>query len=250
MADAWPITLCGILMDGTPDSNGIKWSASAMPEGWDSPPVRVDDDNLTGRHGGWGASRLYGPRLLTVTGIAHCSDMAMAFLARDLLHTLPGPSGSGELIVHETTPKSLTVRMGGSPRATDPIDIPNPYVKWQIPLVAHDPFKRSTTGTTTTVAAGATVTPASSGTAAADLVATTTSSGTVVLTAGGVTLTTTSVPSGTVIDTAARTVTGPSGEDLYSAVAPGSQWPALPPGGSLANAGTAGLSVTTYDTYA
>jgi hypothetical protein len=73
----------------------------------------------------------------------------------------------------------------------------------------------------------------------------------VVLTAGGLTLTTTSLPTGAVIDTGACTVMSSGGADLFSSVVAGSQWPALPAGGgSVAQAGTAGLSVVSYDTYA
>ena len=174
--------------------------------------------------------------------------MAAAFAVRDRLHTLK----AGELIVSEPVPKAVTVVSGGAPRSDWPLEGPTPVVEWQIPLVAHDPFKRSLSPRTTVVGAGATVAAVNDGTAAADLVVTLTSPGTVVLSAGGVTLTTGSLPAGAVIDTGATTVKdSPDGASLFHLVTMPALWPALPAGGgSIQQAGTAGLSIEHFDTYA
>lgn len=252
MADVWPVELCGILMDSvTPDSDGVRWARNSLT-GWDSPPVRLFDDDRTGRHGGYGSSRLYAARQLTLNAIAYCPDMATAERVMDRIHSMPGPSESGELIVHSSAPKMLTVKMGdGGPRASWPIDISKPYVRVQIPLVAHDPFKRAATGNTpVAIGAASSGVVDNAGTAAADLLVTLTSGGTVVLTAGGLTLTTGSLPSGAVIDTGADTVRSSGGDDLSSLVVSPWRSPAVPSGGgSVTQAGTANLSVVTFDTY-
>ena len=250
MADVWPVELCGVLMDGeTLDADGVRWARNTLT-GWDSPAVRLNGDVRTGTHGAWSSRPLYAARELTLSGIAFCPDMATAERVGDRLHGMPGTGSSGVLTVHSAAPKSLTVDLNGELRATWPFDIPNPYVRFQIPLRADDPFKRSTTARTTPVAAGATVTIDNDGTAAADLLVTLTSSGTVVLTAGGVTLTTASLPSGAVIDTGACMVTSSGDVDLFSSVLV-PRFPALPAGGgSVHQAGTAGLSIVSHDTFA
>lgn len=250
MADVWPVTLCGILMDGTtPDTEGVRWARAEL-NGWDSAPVLIADDDLTGRHGGYGPSRLYGARVLSLSGMAYCPNMATAERVRDRLHTMPGPSASGDLIVHMAVPKSLEVVMGGEPRSSWPLDLPKPWVRFTVPLVALDPFKRATTARTVTVGSGGSVSATSLGTAASDMVVTVTSAGTVQLSAGGLTLRTSSLPVGAVIDTGAATVVDGSGADLFGSVLV-AQFPAVPAGGgSISQAGTAGLSITYHDAYA
>ena len=255
MADRWPVTLAGVRMDDTPDDDGVRWRITRPGggdplEGWDSPPVREDESEITGRDGGAGSEPLYGARLLTLWGRAHCPTIEVAFLVRDRLQSMPPLRGSTSLTVHEPVPKQLIVRRGAT-RSTWPTGSAPYRVTFQIPLTARNPFKLGLTLRTLNVGAGATVTAEHLGTAAADLRATVTSAGTVQLTAGGLTLTTSSLPVGAVIDTASCTVTGPTGTDLYTAVAAGAQWPALPAGGGpVTQAGAANLDVTYFDTYA
>src|ERR1044072_557285 len=188
------VTLAGLLMDGsTADASGVTWTVEEVV-GWDSAPVRLDEQDRTGRHGGYGPGALYASRLLTLSGVGDCPSLAAAFAARDRLHTL----ASGDLVVGEPVPKFVEVSSGGAPRASDPIDGGACWFRFQIPLTAHDPFKRSSSARTTVVAASSTLGVGNDGTAAADLVVTVTSPGTVVLTAGGLTLTTTSLPTGAV----------------------------------------------------
>lgn len=241
------VTLAGLLMDGsTADASGVVWNVSEVI-GYDSPPVRIEEGDRTGRHGGYSSTPLYQARLMTVPGWADCPSLAAAFAARERLHALM----TGDLVVHEPVAKFLRVGSGGAPRGSDPIEGGKCWFNFQIPLRADDPFKRSTTARTTVVAAGATVAVDNDGTAAAELLVTVTSPGTVVLTAGGLALTMTSLAAGAVIDTGGCTVTSSGGADLFSSVVAGSQWPALPAGGgSVTQTGTAGLSVVSYDTYA
>lgn len=245
-SEPYQATLAGLAMDGTPDAFGVVWGVEDIA-GWDSAPVRFDDSETTGRHGGFGPSRLYAPRPLTVPGWAECPDMAAAFAVRDRLHGLM----TGALIVHELPAKSVEVVSGGAPRSSWPLDGPRPLVTFQIPLIAHDPFKRALTARTTVVGAGATVAAVNSGTAPADLLVTLTSPGTVVLSTGGVTLRTAELPAGSVIDTGSTSVTGPDGADLFTLVTLPALWPTLPAGGgNVTQAGSAALSIETFDTYA
>ena len=250
MADSWSTTFCGVLMDDTPDADGVRW-AVASTEGWDAAPLRSTYDDNTGRHGGFGSARLWSGRLVTLLGRAHCPDMAAAFRVREKITAdMPG-LGPGELIKHESVPKALTVVLNDQPRTSTPIDVYPYRVTFQIPLIAHDPFKRALTARTTAVGAGSSVPLTNDGTAAAHMLVTLTSGGTVVLTAGGVTLTTDALPAGAVIDTASTSVTADDGMDLMSLVAMPPLMPLLPKGGGpVTQAGTASLSIETFDTYA
>lgn len=256
MADPWPVTLAGILMNDEPDSNGVRWRSAGI-EGWDAAPVRIIDGDRTGRHGGFSGGRLWSPRLLSLPGRAHCPDMATAFQVREqIVASMPGLD-SAELIVHESTPKSLTVEINGTPHVSTPIEA-SPYrVTFLIPLIAYDPFKRAVTPATVAVPAGATVPHVATGTAAAEIEVTTTTTGTVVLSSEGLTLRTSELPAGTVLTSGPgftnpeRTVVGPGGENLFSATLAPMQWPAIVPGANeLVNGGTASLEVTYYPTYA
>jgi hypothetical protein len=249
-SDAYGVNFCGVEMDdATLDAYGVRWVKNSL-EGWDSPPVRINDSDKTGRHGGYGPSRLYGARLLTLNGMAHAPDMATAFEVRDRLHAMPGLSGSGVLVMHEAVDKSLDVMLGGDIKVSMPMPLPRPYVRFQIPLVAHDPFKRGASHTTA-VASGATVTAPNAGTAPADMRVTLTTGGTVILSAGGLTLTTGALPAGAVIDTGATSVQDSTGADLFTLVSLPPLWPAIPAGGGpVGQLGTADLSVVHFDTYA
>ena len=217
-------------------------------EGWGSPARRLDTNDLTGRDGGWSSGGLFAARTIVHSGLI---DQATPAAALALADTLAGIRPSEKttyrveqvgLVAREV---SACVAVGVAP---DWID--DQSFTYSMTLVAYDPFKRSTTARTTPVAAGATVTIDNDGTAAADLLVTLTSSGTVVLTAGGVTLTTASLPSGAVIDTGACMVTSSGDVDLFSSVLV-PRFPALPAGGgSVHQAGTAGLSIVSHDTFA
>ena len=246
------VTLAGVFMHGSsstpdaPDADGVVWNVSDLA-GWDAAPERINAGDLTGKHGGFGSSSLYASRQLTLSGWCDCPSQAAAFGVRDRLHALR----SGDLVVHEPTAKVLEVVSGGGVRSDWPLEGPSPVVQWQIRLTAPDPFKHALTPTTTIVGPGASVAAANAGTAAADLVVTLSTAGTVVLSAGGVTLTTQSLPSGAVIDTGAATVKDSTGGDLFHLVTLPALWPALPAGGGMVTqAGTAALSIEHFDTYA
>lgn len=250
MADQFPVSVAGLLMDNVPDGDGVRWRINDI-DGWDSSPVRVDDSDRTGVHGGYGPARLYAARPLTLAGRALCPDMGTAHAVRDRVVGLIGPAVVEDLQVFETVPKRVAVRLNGEVRASWPSGA-QLRVKFQIPVVAHDPFKRAVAANAAVViAAGATEVVANGGNAAADLHVTLTSGGTVVLTAGGLTLRTGVLPSGAVIDTGTDTVRSSTGVDLSTLVVSPWQSPAVPVGGGpVHQAGTANLSVVSFDTYA
>jgi hypothetical protein len=124
-------------------------------------------------------------------------------------------------------------------------------------LLAEYPWKRATTATTVIVNSGATVNHASPGTAASEIEVTLLGGGTVDLSIGGQRLRWGTLPSGSVLTSGPgftnrrRTVVGPSGENLFGLIVQPMQWPAMAPGAnSLHQAGTAGLSVRYFPTYA
>lgn len=247
------VTLAGVVMDGsTADVNGVVWTVESVG-GWDSAPVRIDDSEPTGRHGGYGPDRLYAARELTVSGVADCPSLAAAFAARDRLHLMQ----SGSLDVLEPVPKTVTVISGGAPRATDPLDGGRTWFNFQIPLTAQNPFKRALSATTVTVGAGATVTHTAAGLAVAEIEVTTTSPGTVDLTIGGLRLRWGSLPAGAVLTSGPgfanpkRTALSASGANLFGLIVQPMQWPAMSPGSnSIHQAGSAGLSIRYFPTYA
>lgn len=256
MSDLVPVTLCGVLMDNTPDSNGVLWRV--LREGllgWDSPLVDSPRSLISGKHGVAMAGNWYRDRNVTVRGRVKAPTDALAWEAYyQILNEIPGVNGSGQLLVGEPVPKWLDVELADDPDLTDPR---NGRFNFQIPLTAEYPFKRAVGTVTVPVGAGATVAHTAQGRAAAEIEVTTTTAGTVVLSIAGLTLRTSALPAGSVLTSGPgfthpeRTVRGPAGEDLFSATLSPMQWPAVAPGdNSLVNSGTASLEVTYYPTYA
>jgi hypothetical protein len=247
------VTLAGVLMDGaTADPDGVVWTVEEIG-GWDSAPVRIDDDEPTGRHGGYGPERLYAARQLTVTGLADCPSLSAAFSARDRLHLMQ----SGSLEVFEPTPKMVTVVSGGAPRASDPLDGGRTWFNFQIPLTAQNPFKRALTATTVAVAAGSTVSHTADGLWVAEIEVTCTTTGTVDLTIAGLRLRTGSLNAGVKLTSGPgftnpkRTIISSTGVNLFGLIVQPMQWPAISPGvNSIHQAGSADLSIRYFPTYA
>lgn len=255
MADVMPVAVAGILMDDEPDASGIRWRISGL-DGWDSAPIRAEDGDLTGQHGGYGTSRLFGARPVVLTGRAHCPDFATACRVRDIVaSSMPAVNSSTQLIVHEPAPKWVSVKTDREPLADWPVDAAPFRVSWRLSLVAHYPFKRALDPHLITIPAGQSASVTNAGTASARVTVKTTGAGTVRLrqnTSGAVMRTRITVPSGTVFDAAERTVTSPAGLDIYDAMASPSEWLEVPRESTVTvtNQGTAPVLLTVYDTYA
>lgn len=234
---------------GTP-VDGVLWTCG-WPEGWDSAEQEGGSLKPTGRDGGAGLANWWKARQLVVNGRCKASTEAQAWAAFNLVVSgLPGIRGEMDVVVHETTAKGLTVVQHGNPRANPRGITADRSFTWQLSLRADNPNKTALTATTTSLAASASATLTNNGTTAAYPVITTTSSGTVDLVIGGRHFTTASVVSGVVIDMWARTLVDGSGDPIYAAKTPESEWLALPVGGtSVTNSGTAALSISFYDTY-
>lgn len=124
-------------------------------------------------------------------------------------------------------------------------------------MLAADPLARAVTATTVAVGAGATVSHTAAGTFPAEIEVALTSAGTVDLTIAGLRLRWGSLPSGAVLTSGPgftrpkRTVQSSTGANLYGLIVQPSQWPAMSPGvNSIHQAGTAGLSIRYFPTYA
>jgi hypothetical protein len=253
MGEPWQATLSGLAMDGTPDESGCVWGIEEIV-GWDSPDMVSQRANRTSGNGSFGPQARRGGREMTVSGWAECPSMQAAFAARDRLPSLT----DGELVRVEDVSKRLTVTHSGQIRATDPIDgAATAIFKFQISVVAHYPFKRALAATTVAVGAGATVSHTAAGTFPAEIEVTLTSGGTVDLTIAGLRLRTGSLPSGAVLTSGPgftrpkRTIRSSSGGNLFGSIVQPMQWPAMVPGAnSIHQAGTAGLSIRYFPTYA
>ena len=222
---------------------------TTMVDGWGSPARRMSTEVRTGRHGVTIAGQLYAERTIVHEGLVECSTAVAANdIANELAALAPGVAYD-YVVSHEALSPlacSVDVAVGANPEWID-----DRSFTYSLTLVAADPFKRALSARTTAVGAGSSVPLTNDGTAAAHMLVTLTSGGTVVLTAGGVTLTTDALPAGAVIDTASTSVTADDGTDLMHLVAMPPLMPMLPAGGgSGAQAGTAALSIETFDTYA
>lgn len=227
----------------TPDADGVLWDCGPI-DGWASASIRGGSISPTGRHGMAMLTALWGGRGLRASGWAKAPTQAAAWDAYYRMAAILDLNESGELVVYEPTPKKLIVALDPTqePKMSDPVA---GEFDWDLALVAAFPFKMAATDQTGTLSGSATLT--NGGRAAAYPTFTTTGSGAVSITIAGRTFTTDTVPSGTVIDMWARTVTGPDGSSLYGAKTPESEWLALPPGASTVTA--SGVSYSFADTY-
>lgn len=232
------------------DTDGVIWECEPV-DGWSSATLRRGALDPTGRHGVSPLVQFRGGRPLAIKGAASGPHgdptQAAAWAAYNRLASILDTNESGDVIVYEPTPKLVTATLDGESFISDPV---NNQIQWDLKLVASFPYKTALTPTVTSLAASASTTLTNNGTAAAYPVVTATSSGTVDLVIGGRHFTTASVASGVVIDMWARTLVDGSGDPVYAAKTPESEWLSLPRGGtSVSNAGTAALSIAHYHTY-
>lgn len=252
MTDAVRVDLFGIICNtGVPDGSGVQWNVASV-DGWSSPRVRQSIDYPTGRAGAIATFEQYGERVLRVSGDIVAPDQATAWAVYETLSALPGVGGSGPVAVYEATPKQVTVRQADQPELTDPV---GGCLDFLLSLVAVEPFKRALSPTTASIAAGGSVSVTNNGTAPAFVSVTATSAGTVRVrqnSSGQVLRTRASVASGTVFDAVARTVKTAGGVAVYGVMDSPSEWLSIPRGSTvtLANQGSASVSVSFFDTYA
>jgi len=238
------------------DPDGCTWTV-ASSDGWDAPDQRTQLNSPTGRDG-QRASNMYAEgRSVVIKGLIFAPSDDAAWAAYDrATSAMPGLRNVGNIVAYEPVPKSLTVVQAGPPRVSKPLGRQMTY--W-LTLTAEYPWKRALTATTVAVAAGATVSHTAAGTFPAEIEVTLTSAGTVDLTIAGLRLRTGSLPSGAVLTSGPgfirpkRTIRSalPANANLFGSIVQPMQWPAMVPGAnSIHQAGTAGLSIRYFPTYA
>jgi hypothetical protein len=258
--DLVPVTLDALVMDDTPDANGVRWRVlrDGMP-GYASPVVDSRGIPLTGRHGTSRPFGNYRSRDLALRGRAKAPTFASAWDAYYRLLEVVSLGRQFPFVVGEPTPKQLLVELAGDdPELSEPVgdDSYGWRFTFQVPLTAPYPFKRAVAATTVAVASGATVTHTAAGRAAAEIEVTCTSTGTVDLTIGGLRLRTGSLNAGTKLTSGPgftnprRTIISSTGVNLFRLIVQPMQWPAMSPAGnSIHQAGTADLSIRYFPTY-
>lgn len=144
---AVPVVLGTITFgDGVPDADGAFWRLAAI-DGWDSPEVRQQFHEPTGRHGLRLGSSLYGPRALLLAGSCVVPSDAAFWLAFNRLAAVTAFPATPTLAVYETTPKSCAVVRSDRIRMK-PFGPLNGF-EFEVPLIAVDPRKYALSNTST-----------------------------------------------------------------------------------------------------
>lgn len=249
MADSIPVDFCGLVLDNEPDADGTRYRALELI-GYGASSLDAGQVAPTGQHGLALTGSWWRERRVTVRGRAQATSSAAAWAAYERLVALAPLLATGSLTVYHPTPKFLTVALGGTPQISEPTG--SHRVKFQIPVVAEYPFKRTLTSTTVTIPAGGSLTFTAGGKRPAEIEVETTAAGTVSLSAYGSTqsMGATVLPAGSVMRSIDRTVLDDTGADA-GAMPGGFVWLAVKPGSNtFTNNGTAPVTLTYYDTFA
>lgn len=141
------VTLGSIVMDDSADSDGIRWTVEWPIEGWDAPLVTQSVMQLVGRDGAAVGNSRFGQRALVLRGAASWGtiDPDLYDLAQDKLmdatDTLDTPT---TLTVAFATSRQAAVRRPTAPPRLAPLGFFQ-GMTFQVPLIARDPRKYSTT---------------------------------------------------------------------------------------------------------
>lgn len=228
--------------NNTPDGNGTLWYCTGI-QGWGGPETRTEVLQLPAQHGEKTVSNLYGPRLLTLTGVVKATSEANFWTA---WHYLESQTNALR------TPVVMTVTEASSVKRIEVIRsgalniefIGKGSFGFELNLRADDPFKYS--NTLHTDADLGTINNA--GTIISYPTFTLTGSGTPTITVGSLTWwATDSLPSGTVIDMKNQTVL--DGVTSYYALRhPESEWVYLSPGNNTV-ASTVAATISWRDAW-
>ncbi len=99
---------------GEVDANGVAWILSGPPKGWYGPVSVGQVIQRSADHGGWPSAQYYGPRLLTLSGVARAPTQALRDQAAAQLTQAVPVSDLATLIVGEPVPKQAFVRQTAS----------------------------------------------------------------------------------------------------------------------------------------
>lgn len=258
MADLVPVTIAGLTMDNTPDTDGVRWRVQSKGlVGYTAPAVDVQTLTPTGRDGVARSSGRYRARDVTVRGRAVAPSFEVAWTAYYRLLALTRLGGEFSLVVGEPVPKQLTVKLGDDPDIGEPEGRGSRWrVPFQIPVSAEYPFKRGVAAVDVAVAAGATVSHTAAGGFPAEIEVTCASTGSVDLTIGGLRLRTGSLNAGSKLTSGPgfmnprRTIRSSTGVNLFGLIVQPMQWPAMTPGAHpIHQAGTADLLIRYFPTW-
>jgi len=222
-------------------------------EGWLGGSNERARGKRAGGDGAWSSRAHRAEKKITALGTIVYPSAAAAAAER---RTMLALGGYGKVLLQ------VTDALGDLQQTVEVDDVGVPptrdtMLRFTFDMLAVDPFARASTATDVAVGAGATVSHTAAGTFPAEIEVTLTSPGTVDLTIAGLRLRTGSLPSGAVLTSGPgftnprRTIRSSSGDNLFGSIVQPMQWPAIVPGAnSIHQAGTAGLSVRYFSTYA
>lgn len=126
----------------TPDADGAYWYITDW-SGWDSPELRQATLDPSLQEGTIVVESRYGARLIEVTGLCKAVGETGYWLAYNKIINLVTPLDSVEFVVHETTPKFVTVRRAGKTLVKE---LYGSAFEFNLSLIAPDPAKYPWTG--------------------------------------------------------------------------------------------------------
>lgn len=142
------------LMLNAIDAAGNKWLASVVDGGTSTPPPKLRNANRPYGHGGFRARSYWGPRLLTISGVAECRNGLAAEQAADLVRGLF--TDGGEITYTRSSRQgSRTLQVELADRLQVDILAGASVFRYQIPLRANDPRYLDTTAQISTATVGA-----------------------------------------------------------------------------------------------
>jgi hypothetical protein len=125
---------------GTTDASGVTWQWHSI-DGWDSPPTAGQGViQRSADQGGWPAPQFFGPRIITLHGMASAPDQPTRDQARALLQQAVPVNDLAVLQYNEPVPKIAYVRRNASAAITETCPTLCDVV-FSIPMVAPDPRK-------------------------------------------------------------------------------------------------------------
>lgn len=152
------VELAGIWFSAAADDDGIEWIVEKL-EGWDSPDVRSGSSPRPQDDGVFAPAFRHGGRELELTGHLLAPSIEAAFAAKNDLAGAVNLREPLLLVVHEDVSRQASVVRSGRLL----IEQRSRHVRFQLPLLAVDPRRYSTTEDTLTVAPGATGTATNAG---------------------------------------------------------------------------------------
>lgn len=239
---------------GTPDADGATWWIDEF-EGWGSPALRRQSVEMTARHGTRQSDSRYDERTIVIGGFVKAGNEEGYWKAHNkLLAATSGLYGDLPFVVYETVPKQVMARPSMETRIEAPNG--NSTLRFQVTLVAQNPFKTALTEKTFTLGSGASLTVTNDGTWPANPSLTTTTGGYFGIQRGGGggpllgSDPDKGLAAGAQVDFEERTFINHLGENVYGKLGSGARWFSLLPGDNeISNQGASAFTFKFRDTY-